>query len=123
MTGPLKTWLVAAIAVAVLLVAGLPALAVALASDDGPSDRAGHAEQHGKVEKRDRDGGPTWAHGQGRANGPGSAWRSLTPTQKAKKMAELSREHADAMQKWADCVTAGKDDCVRPVPPGLAKRR
>ena len=27
-------------------------------------------------------------------------------------MAELSRRHADGMEKWADCVAAGKDDCV-----------
>ena len=38
-------------------------------------------------------------------------------------MAELSQRHADAMQKWADCVAAGKDDCVRPLPPRLAKKR
>ena len=38
-------------------------------------------------------------------------------------MATLSREHADAMQKWSDCVAAGRDDCVRPLPPGLAKKR
>jgi hypothetical protein len=136
-TGPLKTWMVAAIAVAVLLVAGLPALAVTLASRDGddssqdhrPGDGhglgkgQGNGQGHGlgkHLDKKDRKALKGWMEEQ---RGPGSAWKSLTPAQKAKKMAELSREHADAMKKWADCVAAGQDECERPLPPGLAKRR
>jgi hypothetical protein len=127
MPGPLKTWMVAAIAVAVLLVAALPALAVTLASSDGDGTGRGQGAGHGQgwkkhVEKKKADK-QTEPPGKARGrHGPGSAWKALTPAQKAKKMAELSREHADAMQKWAACVAAGRDDCERPVPPGHAKR-
>jgi hypothetical protein len=43
-------------------------------------------------------------------------------------MAQLATQHADAMQKWAACLAAAKADaagaaCVRPLPPGLAKRQ
>lgn len=134
----------AAVAGTVLLVAGLPTLAVALAAGDEPGsgaarhgqgwakhfdkhpgNKAGHDKRSDKAAERGerhRDR-PSWAHRQDKPHGPGAAWKALTPAQKAKKMAELSREHARGMQKWADCVAAGRDDCERPLPPGLAKRR
>ena len=31
--------------------------------------------------------------------------------------------HGVAMRRWADCLQAGRSDCERPLPPGLAKRR
>ena len=89
-------------------------------------DHDAHAHRHGP---------PRWAHGHGAnghgANGHGArqpgkaaleAWEKLTPAQKAKRMAELARVHADGMERWADCVAAGRTGCERPVPPGLAKR-
>lgn len=130
MTTTLKPWVVAAVAVAVLLVAALPALAVSLASRDGADGSDGaraaqHGQGHGrhlgqKLAKQDRKAlkGRLGPH-----RGPDAAWKKLTPAEKAKKMATLSREHADGMKKWADCLAAGRDDCERPLPPGLAKRR
>jgi hypothetical protein len=136
MTAPLKPWVVAAVAVAVLLVAALPALAVSLASRDGDDARGGQDGRHGQgqgqhpgksgkpgkqhLDKKDRKALKGWLD---KRRGPGATWQGLTPAEKAKKMATLSREHADAMQKWSDCVAAGRDDCVRPLPPGLAKKR
>jgi hypothetical protein len=51
-------------------------------------------------------------------------WKSLTPAQKAQKMAGLARQRAAALQAWADCLAKSKTpaSCPRPVPPGLAKR-
>ena len=146
----MKTWIVAAVAAGVLVIAGLPALAVTLASNDSASgvdrtERAGqHPGKHKHADKRadkradkargkgardrsgrrgDGQGPPPWAHRHGPKAGPGAEWRKLTAQQRAEKMAELAKEHAQAMQKWADCLAAGKTDCVRPLPPGLAKRR
>ena len=142
----------AAVVTAVLLVVGVPVVAVAVdAASDGPVVQAFAArpsaaadddvdqtegdEQHAaKGKDHDarghRHGPPRWAHGHG-ANGHGArkpgkaaleAWKNLTPAQKAKRMAELARVHADGMERWADCVAAGRTGCERPVPPGLAKR-
>jgi hypothetical protein len=52
-----------------------------------------------------------------------SAWKDLTPAQRASTMAKLTRAHAEGMKEFATCVAAGRADCVRPLPPGLAKRR
>jgi hypothetical protein len=38
-------------------------------------------------------------------------------------MKRLTREHARGMRDWARCKATGRDDCVRPLPPGLAKKR
>jgi hypothetical protein len=144
----MRTWVMAAVVAAVLLVVGLPVVGVAVgAGSDGPADQAFAAgptrtadddqtegdEQHaakGHDARGHRHGPPPWAHGHGRdghgTQQPGKAaleaWKKLTPTQKAKRMAELARAHADGMERWADCVAAGRTDCERPVPPGLAKR-
>jgi hypothetical protein len=145
----MKAWVMAGVVAAVLLIVGLPALAVALGSGSdepvGPpsfsvgqtaGDHADHADDDsrgGKADKGEkghdarghRYGPPPWAHGH-RADKPGKgaldAWKRLTPAQKAKRMAALSQQHADGMTKWADCVAAGKTGCERPWPPGLAKR-
>jgi hypothetical protein len=138
----------AAVAAAVLLVVGLPVVAVALGAgsdrpvaqgvaagptataDDDPDDQTESDEQRvAKGKDHDarghRHGPPRWAQGHG-AKKPGKAaleaWKKLTPAQKAKRMAELARVHADGMERWADCVAAGRADCERPLPPGLAKR-
>ena len=37
-------------------------------------------------------------------------------------MAKLVRAHEIGMKKFAACRAAGRDDCVKPLPPGLAKR-
>jgi hypothetical protein len=147
----MRTWVMAAVVAAVLLVVGLPVVAVALgAGSDGAVAQAfaagptatadeddqteGDGQRGAKVKDHDarghRHGPPSWAQGHG-ANGheekkPGKAaleaWKRLTPAQKAKRMAELARVHADGMERWADCVAAGRTDCERPLPPGLAKR-
>ena len=93
------------------------------------------------VEKNDDRGGPVgpppWAHAQ-KHHGQGvkghldkawkDAWQQLTPAQRAKKMAALTKAHAEGMQKFAECVAAARGDatkraaCEKPLPPGLAKR-
>ena len=69
-----------------------------------------------------RNGPPPWAsHPRGPRAQVGS-WHDLTPKQRSRKMARLTQRHATAMRKWAACMQAGGTDCVRPLPPGLAKR-
>jgi hypothetical protein len=132
----MRTWLVAAVAVSVLLVAGPPVLALVQATDDigarhtgsAPAqpvarDGPGEGQADGQGWRRHhRNGPPPWAsHPRGpQAQVPG--WHDLTPRQRAQKMARLAQRHATAMRKWAACVRAGRTDCVRPLPPGLAKR-
>jgi hypothetical protein len=93
-----------------------------LGADENKADKPETA----KVEKPDKGQGhgpPSWAHATG-DGGKGSldAWKELTPRQRAKKMAVLTRAHTAGMKKWAKCTAAGRNDCVRPLPPGLAKR-
>lgn len=130
----MKTWLVAAVAVALLLVAGPPVLALVLASDDIGARHTGPVPAQTVVKKEPgpgqgqgwrahhRVGPPPWAsHPRGpQAKVPG--WHDLTPEQRAAKMARLAQRHAAAMRKWAACARADRTDCVRPLPPGLAKR-
>jgi hypothetical protein len=66
---------------------------------------------------------PGWGRADRPGKGPDDAWKKLSPTQKADTMQRLSREHARGMRAWAACKAAGRDDCVRPMPPGHAKRR
>ncbi len=129
-TEAMRTWLVAAVAVVVLLVAGPPVLALVLASDDIGARHTGPAPTQPVAEKgqvpgsrtHHREGPPPWAsHPRGpKAQVPG--WHDLTPKQRAQKMARLAHRHATAMRKWAACVRAGRTDCERPLPPGLARR-
>ena len=129
----------AAVAVGVLLVAGPPVLALVQATDEIGAARTGsapaqpavrNAPEHGQDQgqgpgwrRHHRDGPPPWAsHPRGPQAQVGS-WHDLTPKQRARKMARLAQRHATAMRQWAACVRAGRTDCVRPLPPGLAKRR
>lgn len=126
----------AAFAVGVLLVAGPPVLALVQATDDIGSTGSAPAQpvvRHGPERGQDqghgqgwrthhRDGPPPWAsHPRGPQAQVGS-WHDLTPKQRARKMARLAQRHTTAMRKWASCVHAGRTDCLRPLPPGLAKR-
>jgi len=69
-------------------------------------------------------GPPPWAHGHGAKPHKGSltAWKALSPSQRATLMAKLVRAHEIGMKKFAACRAAGGDDCVKPLPPGHAKR-
>jgi len=139
-TEAMRTWLVAAVAVGILLLAGQPVLALVQATDQIGAGHAGSAsaqpvvqddpeqgEEQGKEQDEAgrehlRHGPPPWAsHPRGpQAQVPGR--HTLTPKQRARKMARLGQEHATAMRKWSACVHAGRTGCVRPLPPGLAKR-
>ena len=68
----------------------------------------------------DRPGKPSKQWQQG--------WRDLSEQERDDLMAELAREHATGMRRWAECVGAAeggadRGDCERPLPPGLAKKR
>ena len=125
-----------ALLVAVLLVGGFSAAAVAVNNTDDGTPRAGHS----KSAKADHPGRPPWAHAGKNDKGHGDKgdraakqawkkyWHDLTPAQRADKMAELAKAHADGMKKFAACVKAAGEDksaraeCERPLPPGLAKK-
>ena len=57
-----------------------------------------------------------------RTKGSLAAWKALSPSERASLMAKLVRAHEIGMRKFAACRAAGRDDCVKPLPPGLAKR-
>ena len=140
----MKGWsLVVLVAVGVLVIAGLPTLALTLASNESSSNvttktagqgRNDHAKGHGpdKADKGDAkkhpgvrgQQGPPKQHRHGWAKPKDiSKWQQLSPVQKSQLMARLAREHARGMTQWAKCVQDGGDDCTKPVPPGWAKRR
>lgn len=136
----------------IMLSVGAPALASALADDDPSetaspnatslsrvpdpthSNEATHdanenkadKPEKAKVEKPDKGRGhgpPSWARATGNKDkGSLDAWKELTPQQRATKMAALTRAHTAGMKKWGKCTAAGRNDCTRPLPPGLAKR-
>ena len=88
-------------------------------------EKAGRAGRD-KADRGHRHGPPSWAHGRHSKGGTGprgSAWKRLSPEQRAGTMARLTRSHTTGMKKWATCVAAGQNDCVKPLPPGLAKTR
>ena len=112
--------------------------AVATQDETGPPGRE-------RGERGDGHGPPTWVHGGDGsppwAGKPGEKswkpgkpskewkqrWRGLSEEQRADLMADLAREHARGMRRWADCVKAADDraqrvGCERPLPPGLAKK-
>lgn len=114
--------------------------AVATQDDDtGPPGRE-------RGERGDGKGPPPWAHG-GEGSPPWAGkhsekswkpgkppkewkqrWRGLSEEQRADLMADLAREHAAGMRRWAECVAdagdrAARADCERPLPPGQAKKR
>ena len=117
---------------AVVAIAGLPALASSVSSDDSGPGRQQHVDSPSEPPGQTKShpgpktghGPPPWARGHGARGGKPHAdgWKELAPDQRATMMAELVRRHADGMQEWRSCVAAKRDDCARPVPPGLAKR-
>ena len=114
----MKRWMVVAAAVAVLLLAALPVLAVTLSGSDqgtGPGDRVGQGQgwrQHHMTGRGRRMGMPR--HHLGSPRG----WSHLTEAQRARRLAALAQQHADAMRTWARCLAAGRGDCTRPLLPG-----
>lgn len=128
-----KRWLGAMVAGLLLAAAGGSALllldngSTAVATDSGSSARQAPVAGD-QDEERDEDRGhgpPPWAHSHAKAmhHGSGKAWKALSPGQRHNLMKRLSREHADGMKAFVDCVKAGRSDCEKPLPPGLAKRR
>ena len=127
---------------ATILVYGLVMAVVLVALNQ--ADRAGSVprvaaaatDQQDEGEQDDDVGGgpPAWAHANGKGRGHGAdkawkeAWQRLTPAQKGEKMAALVTAHEQGMKKWTECVPAGGSDaskrgkCVKPLPPGLAKK-
>ena len=127
-------WLTAAVAVA---------LTVALVwfaagpSGEQPRSPAVAAAQHDEAEQRGDEGRkapaghgpPSWAQGRGGGHGPGDerawreAWKGLTSKQREETMSRFAQEHTSGMRAWRTCVSAGRGDCEKPLPPGLAKKR
>ena len=66
-------------------------------------------------------GPPSWANAGGRATGK-EAWKRLPPDERRDLMARLVSEHRDGMRAFEECAQAGRDDCEKPLPPGLAKK-
>jgi hypothetical protein len=66
---------------------------------------------------------------QGRDTAWKQAWRKLTPAQRAQRMTDLAKAHAEGMRAFGACADAAGDDaaerraCTKPLPPGLAKKR
>lgn len=136
----MKQWvLAAALCLGALLVTGVAGVAVV--TEDTPSLASDEPQ---RPEGERSHGPPPWVHGD--ETGPGAGkhgdkpwkpgkpskqwkqrWRGLDGEQRADLMADLAREHARGMRRWADCVKAADDgaqraDCERPLPPGLAKK-
>ena len=87
--------------------------------------KAGRESQH--LGNADQDhqghGPPAWAHAHNdKSHASPATGKALTPGQRTGRMAALAREHAAGMRRWRECTSAGREDCVRPLPPGLAKR-
>ena len=140
-SGRMRRWIALLVAGLVALSLGLAALSSARthgdvasalgggsqvgAADPGQADPSTDADDD--EADGDDDGGtgpPPWAHGHGAKAHKGSlsAWKALSPSERASLMAKLVRAHEMGMRKFAACRAAGSDDCVKPLPPGLAKR-
>lgn len=103
------------------------AAAVVGQQDDGGKD-------HEELDDAAGEGPPAWARGHGKSKSHGAdkawkeAWHKLTPAQKAAKMAALVVAHEQGMKEWTACIAAAGDDsserehCVKPLPPGHAKK-
>ena len=134
-TVSMKRWLVPALVAAVILALGVFAAVSSKESNDSDDAKnsASHGRKHaddkgakGKAERDDMGNGPpSWAHSK--KGKPDKAareeWRELTPAQRRALIDELISEHAEGMKEWRECVLDERDDCERPFPPGLAKRR
>jgi hypothetical protein len=122
---------------ALLLFAGVPvvssvitaggggdtAAALSLDEDQGQPP-ASHPSGPPAGADADRHGPPPWAHGHGAKGQDKSlaSWKAMSGAQRAATMDRLVREHAAGMKKFSACVQAGRRDCEKPLPPGLAKR-
>jgi hypothetical protein len=135
----MKRWLVTALLAGALAVAaGIPVLSATAQSEaskpastsagspqaDNRTVPPGHARSDASRRGRGH-GPPRWAHGHSSKPGTHSRTESkkLSPEQHATMMEELARQHAGGMKEWTKCVADRRDDCVRPLPPGLAKKR
>jgi hypothetical protein len=88
-------------------------------------------QEHGQPpddQTRDDDAGrhgpPPWAqvHGTKSQEKSLTQWKAMGPAQRRATMDRLVHEHAAGMTKFSACVAAGRQHCVKPLPPGLAKR-
>ena len=131
-----KRWLAVLVAGAVLTAAAVSALVLqgsgstAVATDRGAAVRRRPTTTRPTPRPRDDQDGrgdvgpPPWAHGRAKAkgHGPGKAWKELSPAQRSDLMKRLTTQHAQGMKAFGECVQAGRSDCEKPLPPGLAKR-
>jgi hypothetical protein len=131
-----RLWFAAA---AVALTVALVRLGVGTNHDVGPGPaaaQAAHDDEGAEGDTRsDRGrqaavghGPPPWAQGPaGHAAGDKRAWHSgwiaMSPREREQTMERLAQEHASGMRSWAQCVADGRDDCEKPMPPGLAKKQ
>ena len=138
----MKRWIMPTlVAVAVLALCVLAAVNSSGGSDDtrdaasqsrkhdDKADKDDNGNRREKAKENEGYGPPPWIHRGGPKHDKSAReewreeWRKLTPEQRRDFMDKLIREHAEAMQEWGECVAADRDDCVMPMPPGLAKRR
>jgi hypothetical protein len=131
----MKRWLAAGVLVALALAVsvtaaltmgsngsgGVQQVAAQDPDDASPPGRQGEGPR-GAHENRGH-GPPPWAHGREADKSPGwrSQWRAMTPRERERTMRRLAEEHAEGMKAWAACVADARDDCEKPLPPGLAK--
>ncbi len=122
----------------------MPAAAVVLTSDDTEAARTTETGRSGRSEAGPR--GHAWGQRKaekkpGRSEAGSRADKDAAKAERrrdrgtridadrAGAMAKRAQQHADGMKAWADCVEKAADDaaartaCVKPLPPGLAKRR
>jgi hypothetical protein len=104
----------AALAAALLLLVG----AVAVSATVTAGDRATATERAPAATDR-----PGPDHSDRPGNSRDKPWKRFSPAERSETMRRLAREHARGMRAWARCKATGRDDCVRPLPPGLAKKR
>jgi hypothetical protein len=99
--------------------------AVALAAHDpGEPDGAGAPSVKGTPDAQG-GGPPPWAPSvsKDKANRDLTRWKRLSPAEREELMMRLAEEHRAGVQTYHACRHEGRDDCSKPLPPGLAKRR
>ena len=115
----MRTWLAVVTGAVMLVALGLLAATSALTPDQGTAtvaadpkvtadddhDADDEVDEADKTDKTDKQshGSPAWAQAHG--------------------MKRLVREHREGMAAFARCRARGGEDCKRPLPPGLAKKR
>jgi Spy/CpxP family protein refolding chaperone len=139
----MKRWLMPTLIAVTVLALGVLAAVNSSGGSDDTRDAASQSRKHDdKADKADKGnkrdllrrewaeeneghGPPAWAHSNGPKHDKSAReeWRKLTPEQRRDFMEKLIREHTEAMKEWGECVAADRDDCVMPMPPGLAKQR